>query len=80
MNGIYLIERTDEVGYDEYDSVVVIAPDEPTAIAKAIELDGDKEGAAFKRSFRRDGSNMRCREIIPSQEDVGVLLASFNAG
>ena len=77
MNGLYLIERTDEVGYDEYDAVIVNAPDEPTALAKAVEFAPERR---FSRSFKADGSNVRIREIIPSQEDLGVILASFNAG
>ncbi len=77
MNGIYLIERTDFVGWNEYDAVVVVAPDEGAAFAAAVALSPPNR---FHVNFQPDGSNVRVREIIPSQEDVGMILASFNAG
>lgn len=64
---IYLVERTDNYGYDEYDSVVVI---EKTP----------KKAMKFCEQYFNKGK-MTCELIgtATSKQKVGEVLASFNA-
>lgn len=66
-NLIWLIERTDEIGYDEYVSAVVCAPDEETAVA--LSYIGSYKNLAVK-------SVGEAFEGVP----VGMVMDSFNAG
>lgn len=72
---IYLVERTDSVGYDEYDSFVVVAETEEEALnttpSDYVTLDswvGSIQDLKVTLVGRFIG-NVR-----------GVILASFNAG
>ena len=64
---IYLIERTDRVGYDEYDSYVVIAKNR-----KKAESLIDSWGCGPKNP------TIKVTEIKLDKEQI--LLGSFNAG
>ena len=61
---LYLIQRTDAIGYDEYDGAVVAAKDEDAA--KAL--------CPFSTVYSVT------RRIGSTREKAGVILASFNAG
>ena len=67
---IYLVEENDSVGYDEYDSIVVIAESEE----KAIEI--------AKETCYNFGNNLSLTDLGIAHEDqsTGCVLASFNAG
>ena len=67
---IYKVKTNDRVGYDEYDSVVVIANDENEAKEIAKE-------ACY--NFRDDLEVTEVGEANPDKE-AGVVLSSFNAG
>ena len=69
---IYLVSRNDDVGYDEYDSAVVVA-ETPEA---AINMLKEKHGISSHYLWK--GFDVSVTEIIPSNE--GVILESFNAG
>ena len=66
---LYLIERTDETGYDEYDAHVIAAESADEALARA------NFWAALK-------SPPTCQLIGVAAEDIqdGIVLSSFNAG
>lgn len=66
---LYLFERTDEIGYDEYDAYVIAAESAQVAskyVAWCAELD----------------SPPTCKTIGEASEGVqeGVIISSFNAG
>ena len=79
---IYLLNRTDKYGYDEYDSLVVIAESEEDA--KTIDFDGSNilEYDCPSNCWV-DNVNLINVELI-GKADInqkrGVVLASFNAG
>jgi len=66
---LYLIERTDEIDYDEYDAFVIAA---------------ENENDAHKFCIFRAGlsSPPTCKKIGIATTDVvaGIVLGSFNAG
>lgn len=66
---LYLIERTDEIGYDEFDAHVIAAPCEEDALSMA------RWDAAID-------SDPTCRLIGIALNGVepGIVLGSFNAG
>lgn len=66
MLNLYLIERTDEIGYDEYDSVIVASTGSELAMQKA--------------PFSLD--HVTCKLIGTAAQDIppGVVHSSFNAG
>jgi len=64
---IYLVERKDDVGWDEYDAFVVRAKNEEEAITICSEQ-------AF---FNKDNTTVK---EINSKGKSGVILGSFNAG
>jgi len=68
---IYLVSRNDGVGYDEYDSAVVVAssPEQAIIILKTAHY-GDYSGWG---SF-----DVSVEEILT--EEKGIILKSFNAG
>lgn len=74
---LYLIERTDPVGYDEYDSFVVCAETvddarkciKPEWSADRIEVFQSEEHTRWIRLGEADSSTKE-----------GVILGSFNAG
>ena len=71
MNRIYLIERTDEVNYDEYDATVIIAKTPEEAKNLALKLEG----------FTTE-DKIICELIGIANKDqpIGEVLCSFNAG
>lgn len=63
---IYLVERTDSVDYDEYDSFVVVAENEE----KAVEICSDSMFTKF---------NTKVEEVMADAEER-IILGSYNAG
>ena len=70
---IFLLERTDGYGYDEYDAKIIRAKDEGKARELANNCTGD-EGNIWT-----DEKEVACKQITVAGEE-GVVLASFNAG
>lgn len=70
---IYLLSRTGEIGYDENDSMCVLASSESEARAIANE-NYSNEGAIWN-----DSSKVECEEV-DLFDPARLLLASFNAG
>ncbi len=65
---IYLVERTDDVGYDEYDAFVVSAKDENEAL---VTIGGNQ---FFK-------GNTEFKVVGTTTSKVSeIILGSFNAG
>lgn len=65
---LYLVKRTDSVGYDEYDSAVVAALDEESAKEEATELWWNDAPVTVKHVGFSD------------VKEPYVVLGSFNAG
>lgn len=65
---LYLVKRTDDIGYDEYDSVVVSAVSECAAKYEATEL-----------WSKYDPVTVELIGMSINQE-AGVIHSSFNAG
>lgn len=71
-NKLWLVERTDDVGYDEYDSVIVAAPDVETARSlEPAETKGMFQGWSEELNITCIGST-----DLPNQ----IIHKSFNAG
>uniref|UniRef100_A0AAU8L093 Uncharacterized protein n=1 Tax=Pantoea phage Survivor TaxID=3232176 RepID=A0AAU8L093_9CAUD len=68
LMNLYIVERTDSVGYDEYDSCVVAAVSECAAKYEATEL-----------WSKYDPVTVKMIGVSGSQEP-GVVHSSFNAG
>ena len=67
---IYLIERTDKIDYDEYDSVVVCAKNKK----EALSLSTDKLYSSISTlTYTKIGKAKK-------NQKKGIILASFNAG
>lgn len=80
---IYLLERTDNGGYDSFDAIVVIAHTDNDA--KSIHPYGDafEEGTDdYFESWVKRLNQIKCTKIGVADKDQkrGVVLASFNAG
>ncbi len=73
----YLVERTDEIGWDEYDSFVIKADNKEKALAMAHDQAGNQWRGEEKPYFRED--NTRITELSDKMDD-GIILGSFNAG
>lgn len=72
---LYLVQRTDMVGYDEYSAVVVAAPDEDTAALVEAGWGWATNGVNPR------GLELRVDKIGRAAKGVkGVVLASFHAG
>ena len=72
---IYLVERTDDINYDEYDSFVVKADNEEEARIAAQ----NKAGKCCHNNewfFEKDKTRITELDFIEN----GVILGSFNAG
>lgn len=69
---IYLLNRTDDIGYDEYDSKIVVAETARRARKLANEHVGN-EGTVWQNT-----EIVTCRQVSTTEE--GEVLASFNAG
>ena len=80
MPKIYIINRTDRVGYDEHDSHVVIADSEEEARALVATPDDAKyywpgdEGSDIWYA-----ESTKVTEVLPT-DGKGIVLSSFNAG
>lgn len=69
---LWKIERTDHVGYDEYDSAIVRADNAEQALTLLVEDLNAPE-------FRQNPKNFTITELTASGT-YGVVIASFNAG
>ncbi|ANZ48028.1 hypothetical protein ASESINO_4 [Erwinia phage vB_EamM_Asesino] len=72
---LYLLEREDDVGYDEFDSIVVAAPTEQAA--RATKPNHGRWTDVFRNE---DGVILRCKHIGTTHLPEGVVHESFNAG
>ena len=83
---IYKIERSDEVGYDEFDSMIVAANSEddaksihPYDHADNLTINFDNDYGSWVKKAEIDTLlNVTC--IGETELKKGVILASFNAG
>lgn len=82
---IYLIKRTDTIGYDEYDSAVVIAEDDekarhihPGGYGKFENGEWSMGGYAWAMPQSLEVTLIA--KAVPDLPNQGVILASFNAG
>lgn len=71
---LYLLERQDDVGYDEFDSIVVAAPTEQAA--RAIRPRG---GWVYGEAWE-DVETLTCQLIGTTNLPTGLVHTSFNAG
>ena len=86
---LYLVKRTDDCGYDEYDGVVLRAETKDRAFAMATrktEVCPDLfPNRPHYEGFALDGSNLTVECIgkafeWPGHDREGEVLADFNAG
>lgn len=75
MKKVFLIERTDGVDYDEYDSCVIIAD----SLEEVEEILSTRELPSGKRLDYWDNGLRTVKEIDLSKCESMELLASFNA-
>ena len=79
---IYKVERTDTVGYDEFDSFIIIAPS--LDIARETNPRGEPvdNGSFSSWVSRKDIDSLEITRIGVADEDQqpGIVLASYNAG
>lgn len=73
MDKYYLVERTDQADWDEYDSFVVKAKDEKDALAMCNEEAGHGMCGDFT------AKNTIIKPLDETMEN-GIILGSFNAG
>lgn len=80
MNYLYLLSQNTATGYDTYDSIIVCAPDEQTAkqILPSTYIQWEDMWSGWCKS-PKDVTAELIGEASPDVE-VGVILASFNAG
>lgn len=80
---LFLVSRTDDVGYDEHDAIVVRAGNEATALKIAMhgieEEYGGRQYVNRFSGFAADGSNLEV-ERLEARGPAELVLASFNAG
>ena len=69
----YLITRTDDVGYDEYDSFVVSAESEKDALSLVYEEKGESFSSGI---FTKENTKIEQLQAVESK----IILGSFNAG
>ena len=69
---IYLIKRNDSVGWDEYDSAIVIAesPEQALTIAKSI----------YGTSYWNGWKDWDVSVTLVDTSKARILLGSYNAG
>lgn len=96
MINIYLVERTDDVDYDQYDSFICVADSEETArwttpdpeyhlwIDKKWHFNystGPKEEDTKYSGWTKDPTTLKITELgVPKDPTQRVILGSFNAG
>lgn len=73
---LWKIERTDHVGYDEYDSAIVRARSANHAVDLMFE---DLDNSVIPFGFQRDPQNFTVTEVTEAGHS-GVIIASFHAG
>lgn len=71
---LYLLERLDDVDYDEFDSIIAAAPTEQAA--RAIRPDG----GWVPEDKVDDGESLRVVLIGTTHRGIGIVHESFNAG
>ena len=71
---LWLVERTEDVGYDEYYAKLVRAPDRDSARRHAAQKVGDEGTGAWLDPKRSRVTRVR------EDGKPGVVLESFNAG
>lgn len=72
---IYLIERTDDVGYDETASVVVIAKSYAAARREACNARGDQRDSVWS------AGSSKIQELgVAFGSVAGIVLSDFRAG
>ena len=71
---IYIIKRTDAIGWDEYEGFVVVAKNEQEAREIA-----SKEAADEGEDIWFNHAYTRC-EVVDTLVGPRVVLSSFNAG
>lgn len=80
MKKLFLVEKTDYIDWDEYDSCVIVADNEEEVHKmidnKNISAFGDK----YKSYFDNGKSFRRITEINLNAVDSCLLCSSFNAG
>jgi len=72
---LYLIERTDRVGYDEYDSIVVAAENEEEALEMGPNWPDKDYGGCWASKEK-----LIIELIGTTTRDRDVIITSFNAG
>ena len=72
MKRIYLIERTDDCDYDEYDAVVIVA--KTPKQAKELTYKG------YYGSFKEGKIICKLIGLANKKQAIGDVLNSFNAG
>lgn len=83
---IYLVSRTDKIGYDQYSAMVVVAPDEETALntspynGMTLPAEDDDEGWRYSSWARPSTLNIRLIAREALYEKPEIILASFHAG
>tara|TARA_R110000744_G_C19162383_1_gene540645 strand:+ start:425 stop:643 length:219 start_codon:yes stop_codon:yes gene_type:complete len=68
---IYSVETTTEVGWDEYDSIVVVAQNEEEA---------EEEAVKSCHNFTKGTNEIKKIGKADKDQEIGYVLASFNAG
>lgn len=78
---IYMLSRNEDIGYDEYCAVVVIAKSPQDAI-KIHPSDIDGVGSYTSNGWTTEKKNIHVEYIGKAAVNAkrGVVLASFNAG
>lgn len=76
---IYLIERTDNIDYDEFDAMVIIADNPEEVLSIAAERDNDEHSVIGTR-FKEETTVITVIGTPNSKQKKGIILASFNAG
>ena len=84
---LYLISRTDDIDYDEYDSFVVVAESEKSALewhpnGQKINYSLDEEHIEYDYCHSwtsKENLKIECIGESNSQEEK-VIISSFNAG
>jgi serine protease inhibitor len=69
---LWLLERTNEVGYDEYDAVVVRARSE-------VEARSIVQNARYYQGAWASDENVKCTQLT-AKGTAEIILGSFNAG
>jgi len=77
---LYLIQQTQNNGYDTYDSAVVAAPDAQTAVQMDPASGEPMEWATRWQAWANAPEQVLCRFLGATTEPQGVVCASYNAG